>query len=107
MILLTMTAAAPDPEAIGRVLSRAVRGARVVACEPIDAIGTGAVARKGGGGAVLESAAPFLAWRALVLGCPRFYPDLAPPARDALLSFAERALAAPTFDPGGAEDLFA
>ncbi|HEY6004876.1 MAG TPA: aminoglycoside phosphotransferase family protein [Anaeromyxobacter sp.] len=60
-----------------------------------------------GGGAVLESAAPFLAWRALVLGCPRFYPGLAPPARDALLSFAERALAGPTFDPGSAEDLFA
>jgi aminoglycoside phosphotransferase (APT) family kinase protein len=59
-----------------------------------------------GGGAVLESVAPFLAWRALVLGCPRFYPDLSPSARDALLSFAERALAAATFDPASAEDLF-
>jgi aminoglycoside phosphotransferase (APT) family kinase protein len=58
------------------------------------------------GGAVLESAAPFLAWRALVLGCPRFYPDLPAPARDALLSLAESALAAPTFDPRAAEALF-
>jgi hypothetical protein len=60
-----------------------------------------------GGAAVLESAAPFLAWRALVLGCPRFYPALAPEARDALLGLAERALAAPAFDPGWAEEPFA
>lgn len=59
-----------------------------------------------GGTSVLESAAPFLAWRAVVLGCPRFYPDLPAAARDALLSFAERALAAETFDPRTAEDLF-
>jgi hypothetical protein len=59
-----------------------------------------------GGAAVLGSAAPFLAWRALVLGCPRFYPGLPPSARDALLSFAERALAAPAFDPASAEELF-
>ncbi len=59
-----------------------------------------------GGGAILESAPPFLAWRALVLGCPRFYPDLTAPVRDALLSFAERALASTAFDPGSAEDLF-
>jgi aminoglycoside phosphotransferase (APT) family kinase protein len=57
------------------------------------------------GDAVLESAAPFLAWRALVLGCPRFYPDLAPAARDALLSFAERALAAERLAPATAEGL--
>ncbi len=59
-----------------------------------------------GEGAVVESAAPFLAWRALVLGCPRFYPDLSPPVRDALLSLAEGALAAGTFDPRSAEALF-
>jgi aminoglycoside phosphotransferase (APT) family kinase protein len=58
------------------------------------------------GDAALESAPPFLAWRALVLGCPRFYPDLPPPARDALLSFAARALAADAFDPRSAEALF-
>jgi aminoglycoside phosphotransferase (APT) family kinase protein len=60
-----------------------------------------------GDGAVLESAAPFLAWRALVLGCPRFYPDLPAAARDALLALAVRALAAGTFDPAAAEDLLA
>lgn len=59
-----------------------------------------------GGGAVLESAPPYLAWRALVLGCPRFYPDLPPAARDALLAVAERALAARTFDPRAAEGAF-
>lgn len=53
------------------------------------------------------AAAPFLAWRALVLGCPRFYPDLAPEARAALLGLAERALAAPSFAPAMAEELFA
>jgi aminoglycoside phosphotransferase (APT) family kinase protein len=55
---------------------------------------------------VLESAPPFLAWRALVLGCPRFYPDLSAAARDALLGLAERALAAAPFDPRSAEALF-
>jgi hypothetical protein len=59
------------------------------------------------GDEVVGSAAPFLAWRALVLGCPRFYPDLPPGARDALLSIAERALAAPAFEPGMVEGLFA
>ncbi len=56
--------------------------------------------------AVLESAAPFLAWRALVLGCPRFYPDAPPAARAALLGFAARALELPAFDPTTAEALF-
>jgi hypothetical protein len=55
---------------------------------------------------VLESVAPFLAWRALVLGCPRFYPHLSPAARSALLGLAERALQAPAFDPAWAEALF-
>jgi hypothetical protein len=56
--------------------------------------------------AVLESTAPFLAWRALVLGCPRFYPGLSAGARSALLGLAERALAAPAFDPAWVEALF-
>jgi aminoglycoside phosphotransferase (APT) family kinase protein len=56
---------------------------------------------------VLESAAPFLAWRALVLGCPRFYPALSAAARDALLGFAERALASESFDPRSGEELLA
>jgi aminoglycoside phosphotransferase (APT) family kinase protein len=60
-----------------------------------------------GSGEVLESAAPFLAWRALVLGCPRFYPDLSLSARDALLTFAEQALASDAFDPRTGEELLA
>ncbi len=56
---------------------------------------------------LLEVAAPFLAWRALVLACPRFYPGLSAGGRDALLGLAERALDAPAFDPAWAEELFA
>jgi hypothetical protein len=41
---------------------------------------------------VLETAPPFLAWRALVVASPRFYPGLTAPARDLLLKLAERAL---------------
>ena len=41
---------------------------------------------------VLETAPPFLAWRALVVASPRFYPGLGAPARDLLLGFAERTL---------------
>ncbi len=59
-----------------------------------------------GDGEVFHTAAPFLAWRALVLGCPRFYPDLAAGARSALLDLAEAALEAPCFVPGVAEELF-
>ena len=55
----------------------------------------------------LETAAPFLAWRALVLACPRFYPGLEPTARGKLLDLADRALAADAFDPAFAEVLFA
>ncbi len=55
---------------------------------------------------LLEVAAPFLAWRGLVLASPLWYPDLATPARDTLLSLVERALDAPRFDPAFAEELF-
>jgi len=55
---------------------------------------------------IFHTAAPFLAWRALVLGCPRFYPDLGAEARRALLDLAERALEASCFIPGIAEELF-
>jgi len=41
---------------------------------------------------VLDTAPPFLAWRALVVSCPRFYPGLGAPARDLMLTLAERAL---------------
>jgi hypothetical protein len=47
---------------------------------------------------VLEVAPPFWAWRALVVASPRFYPGLAPEARDALVSLAEAALAAGRLD---------
>lgn len=41
---------------------------------------------------VLETAPPFLAWRALVVASPRFYPNLPAEARDLLLRLAEHAL---------------
>ena len=48
---------------------------------------------------VCAAVAPFFAWRALVLASPKWYPDLAPGERERILAFAERALAAPRFDP--------
>lgn len=53
----------------------------------------------GGDDGVLEVAAPFLAWRVLVLCNPTWYPHLREPDRDRLLRFAERVLASPRFDP--------
>jgi hypothetical protein len=55
---------------------------------------------------VLDVVAPFFAWRGLVLACPRWYPSLSERARDRLLSFVERALAAGRFSPEAAEELF-
>src|SRR5512144_1873319 len=46
----------------------------------------------------LEAAPPFLAWRALVVSSPRFYPHLGAGARDLLLRLAERALDAGRLD---------
>jgi hypothetical protein len=57
-----------------------------------------------GDSAVLESLPPFLAWRLLVVSCPRFYPGLAPAARSTLLDFAELALASSRFDPALADE---
>ncbi len=54
----------------------------------------------------LEVAPPFLAWRALVVSSPRFYPHLGPSARDLLLRFAERALDAGRLDLELPEALF-
>ncbi|HEY6098906.1 MAG TPA: phosphotransferase [Anaeromyxobacter sp.] len=48
----------------------------------------------------LETAPPFLAWRALVIASPRFYPRLRVDARDLLLRLAERALDAGRLDLG-------
>lgn len=60
-----------------------------------------------GSAGVLDAAAPFLAWRALVLANPGWYPAVTSRARDALLTLVERALDAPRFDPADAERLFA
>lgn len=51
-------------------------------------------------------APPFLAWRALVMANPQWYPSIRQTTRDTLLSFVERALDATTFDPEDAERLF-
>jgi aminoglycoside phosphotransferase (APT) family kinase protein len=48
---------------------------------------------------VRAAVAPFFAWRSLVLASPKWYPHLADAERDRILSFAERALAMPRFDP--------
>lgn len=53
--------------------------------------------------AVLEVAAPWLAWRALVVASPRWYPGLSADGRDRLLTWIERVLDAPRFEPGSAD----
>lgn len=55
---------------------------------------------------VLSVAAPFLAWRLLVLACPVWYPNLAPQTRERLLGLAECALSAESFVPELAEEVF-
>ncbi len=55
---------------------------------------------------VLEVVPPFLAWRALVVANPRFYPALSERGRHALLELAERVLEEDRLDPAVAEDLF-
>lgn len=62
--------------------------------------------RESGDGRLLEVAAPWLAWRSLVVCSPRFYPNLPAQARDAILGLAERALDAGRFQPEWAEELF-
>lgn len=48
---------------------------------------------------MLEVAAPFFAFRALVMAHPLWYPDLCAEVRLQLLRFIRRVLAAPSFDP--------
>jgi hypothetical protein len=48
---------------------------------------------------VCAAVAPFFAWRSLVLASPKWYPHLSSGDRERILAFAERALAAPRFDP--------
>ncbi|MBK9266591.1 MAG: aminoglycoside phosphotransferase family protein [Polyangiaceae bacterium] len=55
---------------------------------------------------IFSVGAPFLAWRALVMANPRWYPSIRDTTRDALLGFVERALDARSFDPNDAERLF-
>jgi hypothetical protein len=55
---------------------------------------------------VVSVAAPYLAWRALVVACPRFYPRLGAAERAKLLTLARRSLEE-GFRPELAEDLFA
>jgi hypothetical protein len=55
---------------------------------------------------LVEVLAPWLAWRCLVVSCPRFYPQLPPKARDRMLRLAERALEAEAFNPAWAGELF-
>jgi hypothetical protein len=59
----------------------------------------------GGDRAVLDVAAPWLAWRALVLANPRWYPGLSRPGRDALLGWVERVLDADSLAIGGADEV--
>jgi hypothetical protein len=55
---------------------------------------------------LLAVAPPFLAWRALVVANPVFYPRMTGAARDRLLGFAEAVLDAHALDPARAEELF-
>ncbi|HET9991876.1 MAG TPA: phosphotransferase, partial [Kofleriaceae bacterium] len=55
---------------------------------------------------LLSVAPPFLAWRALVVCNPHFYPKLGARGRDLLLGFCEDVLAEGVLDPMAAEELF-
>lgn len=55
--------------------------------------------------ALLSVVAPFFAWRALVLACPAWYPNLVPATRDRILSFAERLLLGARFTPDRIDEL--
>jgi hypothetical protein len=49
---------------------------------------------------MLEVAAPFFAWRGLVLASPVWYPLLPVRARQTIFNFIQNVLAAGRFDPG-------
>ena len=55
---------------------------------------------------LLACVPPYLAWRALVVCNPVFYPELSPEGRAALLGLVESALEAKHFDPKWADELF-
>jgi aminoglycoside phosphotransferase (APT) family kinase protein len=56
---------------------------------------------------LLEVAAPFIAFRGLVMANPLWYPALAPRLRDTLLRFIENALATERFEPERVEHYLA
>jgi Ser/Thr protein kinase RdoA (MazF antagonist) len=56
-------------------------------------------------GELLEVLPPFLAFRALVIAHPRWYPALAPGTRTALVAFARRSMASQAFVPDEATAL--
>jgi Phosphotransferase enzyme family len=60
-----------------------------------------------GDGEILQVLAPWLAWRCLVVACPRFYPRLPAQARDRMLRLAEQSLSGEAFDPANAGRLLA
>jgi hypothetical protein len=55
---------------------------------------------------VLDVAAPFFAWRGLVLASPVWYPDLSSESRRKLLEFVEATLKDTRFRPESIEELF-
>jgi hypothetical protein len=55
---------------------------------------------------LFDVAAPFLAWRGLVLASPLWYPALADDARGRLLTFVETVLKADRFSPALVETIF-
>ena len=66
----------------------------------------GTYARERRDPSLLACVPPVLAWRALVVCNPRFYPSLSPEGRAALLGLVEGALDAHHFDPAWADELF-
>lgn len=61
---------------------------------------------RSGDAGVLDVAAPYLAWRGLVLASPVWYPELSPGSRSAILDFVEAALHAESFAPELVEGMF-
>jgi aminoglycoside phosphotransferase (APT) family kinase protein len=55
---------------------------------------------------LFDVAAPFVAWRGLVLASPIWYPDLPAETRRGLLDFVEQALTAERFSPDSVEGMF-
>ena len=49
---------------------------------------------------MLEVAAPFFAWRGLVIASPVWYPHLPVQVRKTIFNFIQNVLAADRFDPG-------